>query len=165
MSRYYFLFLVSISLSPIIFGQSNAYLTYPTPIDDNFDFGDGNITDIDEDWNGFIWIATTDGLFRFDGTEVYRFSDTDRNGSLPHALVYAMLIDDEDQVIWLATRGGMVRLDPNTETSTIYRSDLGDSTSLPDDLVRRVLKDRQGNIWASCFNHGLALLQEDGTTF
>ena len=146
-------------------GQLSDQTTFVTPISNEieFDFGNGNVTDVKEDWNGFIWIATTKGLFRFDGTEVRAYSDSDQG--LPHSLVYDMLVDHEEKRIWLATRGGLAKFDPATELSEIFRHDPFDNSSLADDLARRVIKDRQGRIWVSCANRGLDLLREDGQGF
>jgi len=46
------------------------------------------VNDIVQDDNGFLWIATSDGLNRFDGTEVTQFFYQDGTNSLPHNTVY-----------------------------------------------------------------------------
>jgi ligand-binding sensor domain-containing protein len=45
------------------------------------------VNDIAEDDNGFLWIATSDGLNRFDGTEVIQYYYSDSVHSLPHNYV------------------------------------------------------------------------------
>ena len=164
MKRYaVYLFLLSSINLVSLSAQFRDYTTFPTDVGAHFNFGEGTVTDIKEDWNGFIWLSTTNGLYRFDGTEVKRYERDDK--IIPHSLVYSLLIDDEERVIWLATRGGLAKFDPENETSTIYRNDPQDPTSLADDLVRRVIKDREGNIWVSCVNRGLDLLVKDSIYF
>src|SRR5258706_1606329 len=48
------------------------------------------INDIAQDDNGFLWIATTDGLNRFDGTEVVQYFHNDKTNSLSHNYVYCL---------------------------------------------------------------------------
>lgn len=48
------------------------------------------ITDITQDDQGFLWIATTDGLNRFDGTEITQFYHNDDSQSLPHNFIYCI---------------------------------------------------------------------------
>lgn len=143
-------------------GQLNS--TFPSNISTFFDFGDGTITDIQEDWNGFIWLSTTDGLYRFDGTEVKAYK-SNLDSLIPHSLVYSLLVDTVEEVIWLGTRGGLCKLNPGTEKSTIYITNPNDSSSLADDLVRRVVKDRSGRIWVSTFNRGICLLDQSNGRF
>src|ERR1051326_8455357 len=45
------------------------------------------INDIVQDDKGFLWIATSDGLNRFDGTEVTQYFYQDKFNSLPHNYV------------------------------------------------------------------------------
>src|SRR5690349_16954403 len=48
------------------------------------------INDIAQDDNGFLWIATSDGLNRFDGTEVTQYYYNESANSLPHNYVYCL---------------------------------------------------------------------------
>ncbi|MFI5130642.1 MAG: two-component regulator propeller domain-containing protein, partial [Chitinophagales bacterium] len=48
------------------------------------------INDIAQDDNGFLWIATTDGLNRFDGTEVVQYFHSDISNSLSHNYVFCL---------------------------------------------------------------------------
>ncbi|HSC40301.1 MAG TPA: two-component regulator propeller domain-containing protein, partial [Chitinophagaceae bacterium] len=48
------------------------------------------INDVLQDDNGFLWIATSDGLNRFDGTEIIQYYYHDGVNSLPHNYVYCL---------------------------------------------------------------------------
>ena len=139
--------------------------TYAMPIGQSFDFGDGTVTQIEEDWTGLIWIATTNGLFRFDGTEVRKYGDVGENAILPHSLIYSILIDSIRRCIWVGTRGGLARFHPATEETEIFKTDYQSGNKLADNLVRKVIQDAKGRIWVSCFNRGLSLYQDETNDF
>src|SRR5215831_4585569 len=48
------------------------------------------INDIAQDDNGFLWIATMDGLNRFDGTESVQYFHRENVNSLSHNYVYCL---------------------------------------------------------------------------
>ena len=48
------------------------------------------ITDIVQDDLGFLWIATSDGLNRYDGTGVTQFYHLNNPNSIPHNHVYCL---------------------------------------------------------------------------
>lgn len=74
------------------------------------------------DRDGYLWIATADGLARFDGVgmRVWRYRPGDPRG-LPGNNVQAMMVDADDRV-WVATEGGGVSvLDAQRQTFEHYR--------------------------------------------
>ena len=153
------------TLMTSLYSQSNKYTTYSTNITGNFDLGEGTFVDIQEDWNGFMWIATTDGLFRFDGTETLRYDDTGKDPVIPHSYIYDLYVDHEDRVLWIGTRGGLSKYNPATESSEHYLADFQDSTSIADNLARRILKDKNGQIWISCYTRGLSRYRSESNDF
>ena len=50
------------------------------------------INDLSQDDNGFLWIATSDGLDRFNGTEVVQYFHAANKNSLAHNYVYCLKI-------------------------------------------------------------------------
>src|SRR5215216_5887030 len=48
------------------------------------------INDIAQDDDRFLWIATSDGLNRFDGTEIIKYYHRDGFNSPPHNYVYCL---------------------------------------------------------------------------
>lgn len=65
------------------------------------------INDIDQDSLGFIWIATDDGLYRYDGHnfESYR-RDRENSNSLPNNFIQSVHIDKSNK-IWVLTDYGI----------------------------------------------------------
>src|SRR5687768_8514581 len=108
----------------------------------------GIVGGITQDNNGYMWIATSGGLYRYDG---YRFrlyaNDPANPGSLASSRlenVYA----DRKGMIWIATWAeGLDRLDPATGTFTHFRHRANERGSLSNDTVRSILEDRNGTLW------------------
>lgn len=68
-----------------------------------------HVHDIFSDSRGLLWLATSDGLSRFDGE---RFRTWLREDGLPSSEV-GSVVEGADGSLWIATTGGVARLDPN----------------------------------------------------
>lgn len=70
------------------------------------EFASISVTSIDQDQFGFIWVATRDGLYRYDGYEFreYRFS----NSTAEENYIDALFIDSMGEV-WVGTRRALRR--------------------------------------------------------
>ncbi len=119
-----------------------------------------------QDQDGFIWLATSDGLSRFDGYDfvTYRQIEGDPT-SLRHNHVWCLLEDSEGQ-LWAGTDGGgLSRLDPATGSFTHFRHDATDPRSLSDDRVRVLFEDRAGSLWVGTNDGGLNRFEPDSSSF
>ncbi|MDH3208579.1 MAG: PAS domain S-box protein, partial [Gemmatimonadota bacterium] len=119
-----------------------------------------------QDRDGFIWLATPDGLSRFDGYDfvTYRHIEDDPT-SLRHNHVWCLLEDREGR-LWAGTDGGgLSRLDPASGSFTHFRHDASDLRSLSDDRVRVLFEDRAGNLWAGTNGGGLNRFEPDSSSF
>jgi diguanylate cyclase (GGDEF)-like protein len=76
------------------------------------------VMDVLQDRRGYIWLATEDGLNRYDGVnfKVYRHDAADVN-SLPDSFVWDVE-EDSAGSLWIATRNGLATWDPATDTIT-----------------------------------------------
>ena len=103
---------------------------------------------IHQDRDGFVWLATEDGLNRYDGRNVVQFvHDPADPGSLPSDFVWA-IDEDADGDLWLATEGGgVVRYERSTGRFHALRNDPRNAGSLASDFVRALHVDEQGSIW------------------
>ena len=111
-----------------------------------------------QDSQGYLWIGTESGLDRYDG---YSIREYRRERGNEHALAndYVWsIVEDSNSDLWLATwGGGVARWDRKTDRFQRFRHDPLDAASLSSDLVRMVLIDQAGNIWAAT-DEGLDVL-------
>jgi hypothetical protein len=70
------------------------------------------------DHSGVLWLATTNGLVRFDRTSEQYTTYYTRDG-LPSNVVNRVL-EDHDGNLWVTTAGGLSRFNPLTKTFTNY---------------------------------------------
>lgn len=112
-----------------------------------------------QDRGGYIWLATGDGLNRYDGYEVITHRHDPAN---PDSLIdnyLRGLAEDRDGMLWVGTAGaGLDRFDPRTGRAVHFRHDPTDPGSLPSDKdVKALTFDRDGALWVGTAN-GLARL-------
>ena len=106
-----------------------------------------SIADIVQDDRGYLWIATTDGVSRFDGG---RFTTYDSSDGLPHARVHALL-EGRDGTWWFATQGGLARFIPDrsADSPAFERVALDPlMTEAAPEPVFSLHEDRAGRLWA-----------------
>ena len=116
-----------------------------------------------EDAYGMMWIATSNGIVRFDPSKpgeasLERFTTTE---GLVHPDVWSLFID-RDGIIWVGTLGGTCRFDGETFTLV----DLPETE--PDDtrgvtsghIVHSIRQDQAGKMWFAS-NEGAFILDGD----
>lgn len=132
----------------------------------NIDTGDGLsqriVYDGVQDRRGFMWLATRDGLNRYDGHRfvVYRHVFGDST-SISDSKVTSVL-EGSDGTLWIGTMGGgLNRMDADTETFRSWRHVPGDSTSLSANHVMDLVEGAEGAIWIRTSDRVLHLLDPD----
>lgn len=122
--------------------------------------GDSIVYEITEDREGRYWIGTyRNGVTRFDpqtGTAVYLRGD---EGAVADDLIYDIAVG-EDGTIWIATNGGLTRVDPRSDATTIYRYDALDRTGISGNTVRAVRVARDGLVWLGTLGGGISILDQ-----
>jgi len=101
-----------------------------------------------QDRHGFLWLATQDGLNRYDG---YRFRvfkhDAQDPASLSDNTVWA-LFEDRQGTLWVATDGGgLDQWNAATESFVHFRHDPKDAKSLSNNRVRAITETHDGALW------------------
>ncbi|MEM9833839.1 MAG: two-component regulator propeller domain-containing protein [Bacteroidota bacterium] len=110
------------------------------------------IRSILKDSRGYIWLATFEGLNRFDGYEFEVFTYYPEDScSLSNNLVSA-LAEDQNGRIWVGTHEGLNCFDPRTGCFTRYLHKPDDTNSISHNRVTDVIEDSQGNIWVTTYN-------------
>ncbi|MCF8157577.1 MAG: diguanylate cyclase, partial [Rhodoferax sp.] len=103
-----------------------------------------SITNLLQDRLGFIWIATNNGLFRFDGYTLVSFGRTPDTGhSLPSSRIMTLTEDTQGQ-LWVGTDNGLARLNRDTLDFTTFVPKSGPPKRLN---VRAVVPDGANGFW------------------
>ena len=125
----------------------------------------GYVTAILQDRHGFMWLATRDGLNRYDGNEfvVYKHNQNDP-GSLSSNFIQD-LMEDKDGRLWIATNTGVDRFDPTTERFTRYLYDRNNATGIGGAAVKSIAQDSRGYLWFGTEDGGLEKLEASTGTF
>jgi signal transduction histidine kinase/ligand-binding sensor domain-containing protein/DNA-binding response OmpR family regulator len=111
-----------------------------------------------QDSQGYLWLGTESGLNRYDGYSVHEYRRERGNGhGLANDYVWS-LAEDRSGDLWLATwGGGVARWERKTDRFESFRHNPADPGSLSSDLVRTLLIDQAGGIWAGT-EEGLDML-------
>lgn len=101
------------------------------------------IMDIAEDQDGYIWIATVNGLNRYSGydTKQYHPSEIDKH-SLPSGFIRTLLVDSKG-TLWVGTFEGLARYNPKFDNFDVFDKD---NSSLRSSDIWELSEDRDGNI-------------------
>ena len=100
-----------------------------------------------QDSTGFIWIATEDGLNRFDGYEFICFrEDSKKKNSLSSDYITDLCVDYENR-LWIATWGGLNCYKQETETFYSYTHQQDKPLSIISNTVRVVFIDSENHLW------------------
>jgi ligand-binding sensor domain-containing protein len=101
-------------------------------------FFTGSPTSIAQTTDGYLWIGTANGLFRFDGLRFVPWSDFAHQKELATAEVSALL-GARDGGLWIGAGYHFYRLKDNTLLQFSARDQL--------DFVTSIIESRQGAIW------------------
>ncbi len=121
-----------------------------------------DIWDTLKDRQGNWWIATVDGVFRYDGTSFAPFPlpvvGTEQSSDFHPKMVYD-IFEDKDGALWFGTDGaGAVRYDGNA--MTVYTAQ---GNGLCSNRICTILQDSRGDFWFGSADGGVS--RYDGTSF
>ncbi len=142
----YILFLV-IAVGVNLDGKDLRLRLYST--DDGL--SNSNVNDIIQDRNGFIWIATSNGLNRFDGSNFM---------TILHGRQVRCIYEDSEGNIWAGMLEGKVcRYDPRTSITTDYVCYFPTESTNGD--VSGIIESKDGFIWIAVDRLGLVRLNPE----
>lgn len=115
-----------------------------------------------QDQQGFLWIGTQHGLYRYDGHQLESFRADPTNAASLSADWISSLLVDQQGLIWVGTRyGGLNRYDPATEQ--FRRIPLPRDRGAVQQVEISVLyQDPQARLWVGTFGAGLYRWQQAG---
>ncbi len=131
----------------------------PTSLSENFIFS------IYEQPSGALYIETQSSIFHQYNPREESFQVVQKDSTKflkARISTVGALLQESTGVIWTGGLGkgiGLVRTDTKTGQITTFNHDPKDPTSLSDDKVYSVFRDKSGNLWVGTFN-GLDKLDE-----
>lgn len=146
---------------------------WPGPLEaDRFDrigmaegLSQGRVFDIHQDRRGFLWIATQNGLNRFDGYsfEIY-LNDPANPTSIGNNYIRSIHEDARGR-LYLGSGSGVDRLDPVSGHAEHFRHRPGDPTSLPSDAKDYLAPRANGGFWVLSQPGGLVRMTDESGVF
>lgn len=111
-----------------------------------------NINDLVQDNNGFLWIATSDGLNRFDGSETVQYYHSVTASTLPHSTVYCLKKLPGD-IIAAGTQNGLAFLNTQTGVIANFYDKQNKAIDKYNNIFFELETDISGNLWAASQNN------------
>lgn len=121
----------------------------------------GTVNAILQDDQGFIWLATADGLDRYDGTSIAPIADqSPSRGELPRTVITSV-VKDRFGTMWIGTDGGGLS-SRNTLTGdiTTHVEVRGKSVASVNEHIRAIYIDRVDRIWVGTADAGLLVIDQ-----
>jgi len=114
----------------------------------------GNVFALAQTTDGFLWLGTTQGLYRFDGVSFERYEPQSGPAFQSSNVLSLLALPNGDLWIGFLEKGGVSRLRDGTNTN------YSDLDGVPSGSVARLVQDRDGAIWAGT-QGGLARFEHE----
>lgn len=138
-----FLCLLMTAMSIVTCAAASAHL---------FTGSNSHINQITQDHAGYIWIATDNGLTRFDGHNTKTFTRSGESPSLLNNIVLSV-IEDSKNDIWVGTYDGIQKFNRDTETFETPRLNY---PGVPEfTYISSIIEDSKGNLWFTTSRSGV----------
>lgn len=148
--RFAFTLILTQLFLPLI-GQYNYFRQYG-PVDG---LDNSFLYSINQDENGYLWVGTAEGLYRFNGFEFQHFTDQD---SLAENFI-TTIYKDFSGGLWLGHMNGGITHISNNRFNKIIASSAFNSS------ITSITEADTGTIWFAIQNDGLLVLYPDNNIF
>ncbi len=125
-----------------------------------------SVYDMAQDRHGFLWLATEDGLNRYDGMgfRIYKHNPKD-DSSLSESHILSVYVDHTG-TLWVGTfGGGLNRYDAATDSFVRYMHQPNDSHSISGNHVADMMTDKDGDLWIVTLDSGISCWNRESDKF
>jgi signal transduction histidine kinase/CheY-like chemotaxis protein/ligand-binding sensor domain-containing protein/AraC-like DNA-binding protein len=159
-TRYNGLFVVNLQTSEV------THLLYDDPVTSD---RSRLINDLFEDQFGYIWVGTSNGLFKFTGNsqqgyEVYRYLPDPLDENSLRSDFISVVFEDSDSQLWVGSIGGglsMVKNEPGMSGplsfTHFHRSNQHKTSYLKSNIIYSVREDKNRRLWIGTGTAGVAI--------
>ncbi|MDW7693619.1 two-component regulator propeller domain-containing protein [Flammeovirgaceae bacterium SG7u.111] len=163
MLKYIIGFYLLFAITGRVFSQTEQVKFEHFSIDNGI--SQSTIRSLMQDKNGFVWVATQDGLNKYDGYQFTNYYfDPNISGTLSNNFVMDLL-EDCDGGIWVGTRrGGLNFFDVATEKFKAYTHLPESKFTISNNQVQTLYEDSQKRLWIGTA-HGLNLYNKEKDLF
>lgn len=121
------------------------------------------VFDILQDKDGFIWVATKDGVNKFDGYDFLEYKPKTSTGLSTHRSEAHALWEDVEGNIWIGESNGLRVFNKSIE-EFISLENYVNFSLISDAYITSIQADRDNNLWIASFN-GLTRFDNKTNTF
>ncbi|TLX76471.1 helix-turn-helix domain-containing protein [Labilibacter sediminis] len=145
-------------------------LTYSNSIDIRFEhiglkegLPTNSVLSFAQDHDGFMWVGTSNGLFRYDGYTFEQPFYTNNIGLGIESAISALIVDKNNS-LWAATNNGLLLIDLNTYKTKAYVNKPNNNNSLCSNEVRALFINKNDQVWIGTKN-GLSVFNPGDQSF
>lgn len=138
------------------------YSLYQTVLGNHLSISSNNITSLQKDSFGFIWIGTEDGLNKMDPAtgRFIRYFEGESNSINNNTIT--CLFEDQSRNLWVGTKNGLSKFTPQQGNRLFEKSDnvhtyqiKEESNSLNSNDIQCLVQDSTGILWIGTYSGGL----------
>ena len=140
--------ILSLFLASFTRGQNPYFRTILT----TSDIENSQFNCILQDYQGFMWLGTDDGVYRYDGHELMKvyLPDTITNKSI------TAIFEDRKKILWFGTQDGMVLQYAGFENFMIPAKNLNISSR-----ITSFIETAEGEVWIGTYGEGVLVFSGD----
>jgi ligand-binding sensor domain-containing protein len=158
-----------ILISEIILSLSiSIYSQFNPPVFENITIANGlpenSVNCILQDYLGYLWFGTQNGLARYDGYSMKVFQPEENNHSSISDRGIVTVYEDKNKTLWVGTLNGLNKLNRSSESFKSYRFNTRDTNSVNGDHILCIYEEKNGRFWVGT-TEGLNLFDRDNEVF
>ena len=161
-----FFLLLAVSLGPATLVHAQA----PVLHFEHFPEVSPWVFDLHQDREGFLWIGSGDGLYRYDGYRFRRYAHIPEDTTSLSGSNIKIIYEDRQGTLWIGTDrasggAGLNRYERETDTFTRFVNNPNDPAGSSASAVRAILEDRGGALWVGTEDGGLYQFDRETETY
>ncbi|WP_044210521.1 helix-turn-helix domain-containing protein [Flammeovirga sp. OC4] len=124
----------------------------------------GAVTNIIQDKEGYLWISSWDGLYKYDGYEITSFGERSYEPLLEKKV--SVLLEHSNGQIWIGTANNGIFIYDKQKDSFTHLTQLSESArTLNVKRINSLTEDGNGNVWIGTKENGLVFYHQKNKIF